>query len=73
MTVVLHIRRSSGATELHRLRTDGDHVEVPHRLLVGEDVLGFDIELAGPNGFNFEFELAGAEYPRQGHASVAHD
>jgi hypothetical protein len=47
VTVVLHIRRSSGAIEVHELPAEGDCVEVPHGILDSEDVLGFDVEIAG--------------------------
>ena len=60
MTVVLRIRRSSGTTEIHRLPAEGDHVEVPHGLLIADDVLGFDVELAGSDGYDLDFEFAGA-------------
>jgi hypothetical protein len=48
VTVVLHIKRSSGSTELHELPAEGDRVLVPFGLLEGEDVLGFDVEIAAP-------------------------
>lgn len=44
---MLHIKRSSGSTEVLELPATGDHVLVPHGLLDSEDVLGFDVEVAG--------------------------
>jgi hypothetical protein len=68
VTVVLHIRRTSGLTEIHRLPAEGDHVDVPHGLLVSDDVLGFDVELAGSDGYDFDFEPAGAAHGGPGEA-----
>lgn len=73
VTVVLRIQRSSGSTEIHRLPAEGDHVEVPHGLLVSEDVLGFDVELAGADGYDFDLELPGADVWNSGHARAAND
>lgn len=47
VTVILHVRRSSGAIETHALRADGDHVALPLGLLEGDDVVGFDVEVPG--------------------------
>jgi hypothetical protein len=57
--VVLHIKRASGSTERHELPADGDYVEVPFGLLSAEDVLGFDVEIAGPDRCGFDLEVTG--------------
>jgi hypothetical protein len=47
VTVVLHIKLASGAIEVHELPAEGDRVAVPDGLLNSEEVLGFDVEIAG--------------------------
>lgn len=60
MTVVLHIRRFSGSIEVHELPAVGDYVVVPRGLLSSEDVLGFDVEIAGPDRRDLDIEVAGS-------------
>jgi hypothetical protein len=59
VTVFLHIKRCSGATEVHELRADGDHVAVPLGLLSSEDVVGFDVEICGLARCDSDSGLAG--------------
>lgn len=68
MIVVLHIKRSSGSTEVHELPTHGDHVEVPYGLLSAEDVLGFDIDVPGADRSDLDLDLAGFEHGGTGGA-----
>lgn len=57
MTVILHIKRSSGTTEMHELRADGDHIAVPFGLLESDDVLGFDVEVPSSEVHELDLQL----------------
>lgn len=52
VTVVLRIKRSSGWTETHELPVNGDYVVIPPEILnlSSDDVLGFDVDVPGPEG-----------------------
>jgi ribosomal protein L18E len=60
VTVVLRIKRLSGATEVHELPAVGDVVVVPGGLLSSEDVFGYDVEVAGLDRSDVEAEVAAA-------------
>jgi hypothetical protein len=49
VSVVIHIKRTSGWTETHELPSEGDYVFVPPELLSAGDVVGFDVDIAEPD------------------------
>jgi hypothetical protein len=61
VTVVLHITRFSGSTEIHELPAEGDYVVIPRGLLSSEDVLGFDVEVTGPDRRDRDIAAAGSD------------
>lgn len=73
MIVVLHVKRTSGETDVHELPAVGDFVEVPVGLLSGEDVLGFDIELVGTGRYDFDIEVVDSRHAGRRDARSALD